>query len=115
MFLNIFQIHIKSHSEFYRVLKRGGRHIFTVPFNSEAFVDERRAELIDGKVNHILGPMYHMNPVDQENGALVYNIFSLEMLTRMSAIGVKPAMLHMYAPEAGIIGPNALVFEAIKP
>jgi predicted SAM-dependent methyltransferase len=40
----------RAHSEIYRVLKPGGRHIFTVPYGEAMIRDQVRASLVDGKV-----------------------------------------------------------------
>ncbi len=105
----------KAHAEVFRVLKKGGRHIFTVPFDAQAFTDVIRAEAIgDADVVHHLPPIYHLNPVDPASGALVYRIFSYEMLMRLRETGFQPKIWNIYAPECGIVGFNAMVFEACK-
>lgn len=55
-------------SEIARVLKPGGAHIFTVPWhrNSPTVV---RAHINNGKIIHVLEPVYHGNPIDSK-GAL---------------------------------------------
>lgn len=105
----------QAHREVFRVLKKGGRHIFTVPFSRDSFTDIVRAELAGSEIIHHMPPQYHANPVDPENGALVFRIFSFEMLVELKRIGFAPALWHIYEPDAGIIGPNALVIEAYKP
>ena len=105
-----------AHREVFRVLKKGGRHIFTVPFSQDSFTDIVRAELVGSEiVHHITPPQYHANPVDPENGALVFRIFSYETLIELKKIGFLPSLWHIYEPGSGILGPNALVFEAHKP
>jgi SAM-dependent methyltransferase len=103
-----------AHREVYRVLKPGGRHIFTVPFYQTEILDEKRASIDnDGKTIYYKEPLYHIDPLRQE-GILVYNIFSIEMLVNLSKIGFRTNMYHLYRPSYGFIGPNAIVFEAIK-
>lgn len=104
----------KAHEEVYRVLKRGGRHIFTVPFYQTEFLDEDRT-IIDSNGNTVLlkEPIYHGDPLRPE-GTLVYKIFSLEMLVRLQRIGFRTNLYHLYKPLYGIWGQNAIVFEAIK-
>ena len=49
-------------AETFRVLRPGGRHVFTVP-NEPATV--RRAEIADGEVRHLIEPPeYHSDPLD---------------------------------------------------
>lgn len=50
-------------AEVMRVLKPGGLHLFTTPKHKHLLKSRRRAEIIDGKVNHLLPPEYHGNPI----------------------------------------------------
>lgn len=103
----------KAHEEVYRVLKKGGSHVFTVPFSQGGFLDEKFAEIINNEIVYYKEPVYHGDPIRSE-GVLVYNIFSLEMLTKLEKIGFKTNMYLINKPTSGIIGDNAIVFEAIK-
>ena len=104
----------KAHEEVYRILKRGGRHIFTVPFYQTEFLDEDRTILdSNGNTVFLKEPIYHGDPLNSK-GALVYKIFSLEMLVKLRKIGFRTNLYHLYMPLYGILGPNAIVFEAIK-
>ena len=103
-----------AHQEVYRILKPGGRHIFTVPFYQTEILDEKRAALDnEGKIIYYQEPLNHVDPLRKE-GILVYNIFSIEMLVKLARMGFRTNMYHLYRPSNGILGPNALVFEAIK-
>jgi len=104
----------KAHEELYRILRKGGRHIFTVPYNQTEFLDENRA-IIDNNGNtvYLKEPIYHVDPLRPE-GALVYNIFSAEMLIKLRKIGFRTNLFHLYKPFYGIFGSNAIVFEALK-
>jgi hypothetical protein len=104
----------KAHEEIYRVLKHEGRHIFTVPFYQDEFLDEDRS-IIDSSGNTVflVDPQYHGDPIRPE-GALVYKIFSLEMLVKLRKVGFRTNLYHLYKPLNGIWGQNAIVFEAIK-
>ncbi len=107
----------KAHQEIFRVLKKGGRHFFTVPFfkdSCNAYNNIKRAEIKENKIVYYMKPQYHINPLDAKNGSLVYNIFSYEMMIQLKHIGFNPSVWHIYEPCSGIIGPNALVFIAEK-
>jgi SAM-dependent methyltransferase len=103
-----------AHKEIYRVLKMGGRHIFTVPFYQTDFLDEVRASINNKKeiVFHE-EPLYHIDPLRNE-GILVFNIFSIEILSKLAKLGFRTNMYHLYSPFKGILGNNGIVFEAIK-
>jgi SAM-dependent methyltransferase len=104
----------RAHREVYRVLKPGGRHVFTVPFYQTEFLDEQRTLTdIRGNAIFVKEPIYHGDPL-RADGSLVYRIFSLEMLVNLGKIGFRTNMYKLYKPSLGILGPNALVFEAAK-
>lgn len=105
----------KAHEEIYRVLKLGGKHVFTVPFYLMDYLDENRAQMdLGGEVTHLKEPMYHEDPVREKEGALVFNIFALEMIVKLAKIGFRTNMYKLNAPLNGIFAFDAIVFEAIK-
>lgn len=105
----------QAHREIYRILKKGGRHIFTAPFYQTRFQDEVRSQLDEkGNLVHFQDPWYHDDPVRPNQGAVVFRIFSMEMLVRLEEIGFHTRFYRTYAPWYGIFGPNGLVFEAYK-
>jgi SAM-dependent methyltransferase len=104
----------RAHAEVYRVLKPRGRHIFTVPFYTTRYLDEHRTSIdADGTITHLKPPMHHGDPVRAE-GALVHNIFALEMLVRLAEVGFHTNVYQIHSYWHGILGSGAVVFEAIK-
>lgn len=103
-----------AHQEIHRILKMGGRHIFTVPFYQTDFLDEVRAS-INGEKELVFHkePLYHIDPL-RSDGVLVFTIFSIEMLSKLAKLGFRTNMYHLYSPINGILGPNGVIFEAIK-
>jgi len=105
----------KAFAEVYRILKPGGRHIFTVPFYSDRYKDELRAVIDEyGTLKNLLPPIYHDDPIRSE-GILVYVIFSMEMLLKLNDMGYHVKMYNARNPLKGILGTNAIVFDSIKP
>jgi SAM-dependent methyltransferase len=103
-----------AHREILRVLRPGGRHIFTVPFTGAAR-DDVRARRVDGGIEYLAEPLYHGDPVRPGEGVLVWQIFGAEMLTRLQAMGFTTEALQLREPAHGIIGDGTLVFVARKP
>jgi SAM-dependent methyltransferase len=99
--------------EIYRVLKPGGRHIFTMSFNPEYFLDEIRAEMVEEKLIHLKEPLMHLDPLDPD-GCLVYTVFGLEMLVKLAHIGFHTNWYQICDYHYGTIGNNGHVFESIK-
>jgi Methyltransferase domain len=113
----------RAHAEIHRVLRPGGSHVFTVPFHQTEYRDERRASVdADGRIMllaepaiyHTDAPLYHGDPTEPSPGVLVYTIFGLDMLVRLRDIGFATSMYQLYLPSRGILGPNAIVFEAVR-
>lgn len=105
----------QAHREIFRVLKPGGRHIFTVPYGEGMLRDDVRATLVDGEIVYHAEALYHGDPVRPDEGILVWNIFGLEMLVRLAEVGFRTELWRLHEPEYGIVGPGAVVFVARKP
>ena len=104
----------RAHEEVFRVLRHKGRHIFTVPFYMTQYLDEHRTSIDEeGSIRHLKPPLYHGDPV-RAGGALVHNIFALEMLVKMAALGFRTNVYHIHSYRHGILGSGGVVFEAIK-
>jgi hypothetical protein len=88
-----------------RVLRTGGRHIFTVPLLPGA-VTTRRARRVDGRLVHIAPPEHHGRSSRPLLGRvsprfadlLCYTDFGLDIFDDLNAAGFDPE-LHFYAPE----------------
>ena len=106
-----------SFRECLRVLKPGGKMIFTVPFMVNMETDMVRAVLRpDGTVEHLLPPEYHGNPIDPEGGSLCFRYFGWRMLDDLRAIGFEDVRAMLYwSRELGYLGVEQVLFVASKP
>lgn len=103
-----------AHREVLKVLKAGGRHVFTVPFFPDGHLDQVRARIGSDGLEHLHPPLYHHDPVTGKADVLVFTIFGLEMLVRLRSIGFSTELYQLSAPWLGILGENAIVFDARK-
>jgi SAM-dependent methyltransferase len=101
-----------AHREIFRVLRKGGCHIFTVPFAPGSERDDVRARRVQDRVEYLTEPLYHGDPVRPGKGVLVWRIFGQEMLTRLREVGFAPETNQLHSPRHGIIGAGAIVFVA---
>ena len=105
----------KAFAEASRVLKKGGKFMWTVPFVAleyeniiRAFVDE------NGEVKHILEPEYHGDPVS-DKGILCFTHFGWQMLDQVKQAGFDNAYAFLYSSEIyGYFGGEQVLFIAEK-
>ena len=69
-----------------RVLRSGGRLLFSVPFDPSADVTVQRATMRDGQVVNLLEPQFHGNPVSAE-GSLVFYDHGWDLLDGLRGAG----------------------------
>lgn len=99
---------IKGFNEVYRILKKGGHFIFTVPLsNNENTVE--RAKLIDGnKVLHLIEPEYHKDRIRGWK-VLAYRNYGLDILELLRSVGFQVALRTFDQKRHGIINGNVLI------
>ena len=73
-------------TEMYRVLRPGGRVIFTVPIDPHLEKSLQRAKIENGEIVHLLEPEIHGNPVDA-NGSLAFWTLGWDILDQMKKAG----------------------------
>lgn len=105
----------KAFDEIYRILKKGGSHIFTVPYYDERENDEVRSILNEkNEIIHLLEPEFHGDPIRKEEGILVYTIFAKEMIQKLEKIGYTVILNRKRNLKNGILGDNNIVFITTK-
>jgi len=95
----------KSLKEAYRVLKNSGTLLISIPFLIENTKTIRRATLEEGKIKHILEPIFHSNPAARKEGSLVFYDYGWDFLDFLKKAGFKDSyMLGYYEIFYGYIG-----------
>jgi len=110
--------------EMHRVLVKEGILLFSVPFSDTRKSSFVRARLLaDGRVEHLMPPEVHGNPIDP-NGSLAYHSFGWDILDKMRNTGFRDVaaiylwnlnwgFVHTNSPDlAHFMGP--LLFMAVK-
>lgn len=104
----------KALREAHRVLRSGGELLMSVPFHLDSQNSVRRAEVNQGKLNHLLPPVYHGNPVS-DDGSLVFVDFGWDLLDEIRQSGFLDPRLCFYWSEVyGHLGPAQHYIHAVK-
>ena len=69
--------------EMCRVLRPGGRFVFTVPLTDVEKTVER-AVMVDGEIHHLLPPEYHGDSIRGQNRVLCFRNYGRDILQRLS-------------------------------
>jgi len=101
--------------EIYRVLKAGGMLYATFPmnFNQEHII--KRAQMNGQKIEHLLEPVYHGNPMS-DDGSLVFYDYGMDFISLIKEVGFSDAyFIPFYSIPYGNIGIRSLfIFVARK-
>ena len=90
--------------EIARVIKAGGRFIFSVPFTNENKTLQR-ATYIDKQIEHLQDPKYHFNSHTGEERSLVFYDIGWDVLETLKDNGFKEAyQLAYYSASFGYLG-----------
>jgi len=102
--------------EAYRVLKKDGYLLFTIPFHSTNEKSKQRAKIENGNIHHIEEASYHGNPIMPDEGSLVFYDFGWDILDMCKSADFSDAnMVAYYDADFGHIDYSPLfVFIAKK-
>lgn len=83
----------KGFSEIRRVLRPGGRFVFTVPLTEEAVTVER-AVMEAGTIRHLLEPEYHGDVIRGHGRVLAFRNYGQDIVDRLRESGFRAARLE---------------------
>jgi len=107
--------YLTGFKECFRVLKKGGRMIWTVPFAANEDKNIIRAYINEqNQIIHLYPPEYHGDPLDP-NGILCFRYFGWQMFEELKNIGFREAFtLVTWSKEFCYLDDDNFVFLAIK-
>jgi SAM-dependent methyltransferase len=86
----------KALSEIRRVLRPGGRYVFSVPFRRVVLRETLVRAVVDGgDVRHLLDPIYHDAP---DGRSLVFHEFGADLVERGEAVGLSVRVVRPHLP-----------------
>lgn len=59
--------------EISRVLKKGGFHIFTIPWIPTLEKSRQRARVVENNIEFLFEPVYHGNPIDSKGSLVTFD------------------------------------------
>ena len=84
-------------AEIRRVLRVGGSHVFTVPFQWPLTATTVKRVDVSGPTDvHILPPVFHRSPIDPA-GSLVYSDFGMDLPHHLGTFGYEVVAPHGFA------------------
>lgn len=97
-----------------RILRPGGKFIWTAPFDIGRYETQVRARVnSDGSIVHLAEPDYHGDPVNPDQGILCYQYFGWGVLDEMRTAGFADAWVYQtWSMTHGLLGPAQSIFVA---
>ena len=104
----------KAFDEFYRVLRKDGKLLWTVPFTTQYQQNQIRARVLDGAIQHVLPPEYHGDPLNN-GGCLCFTNFGWQMFDDVLEAGFGDVYaVCVQSAEFGYLGEVQQLFVAVK-
>jgi len=98
-------------NELFRVLRPGGRLIFTAPLTDAQSTTERAA-MVGGKLTYFLAPTYHGDRLTGSASVLVFRDYGLDICARLKEVGFTAASIT--EPATNYFGYSRKVVVAVK-
>lgn len=99
-------------AELRRVLRPGGRLVFSVPVSAEATTVERARLVPGGGIEHLLPPEYHGDRIRGRGRVLAFRTYGRDILDRVAARGFRDVRFASSEPPFGREAPPIIVATA---
>lgn len=84
--------------EIFRVLRPGGRFVFTVPIDERQPTVERCRQRGDGQIDHYLTPNFHGDRIRGRHAVLVFRDYGQDIIDRLGACGFQTQLCTIVSP-----------------
>ena len=98
-------------NEIFRVTRKKGYFIFTVPFIPTMAKTIVRARVKNNQIEHILPAEYHGDPLDPEKGCLSFYHFGWDLIEDLKDAGFQEAGIYCYhSIKFGYLGEGVILY-----
>lgn len=106
---------LRAFRECFRVLKKGGELIITIPFNHKLLRNIKRVEMLpNNSFEYLREPIYHGNPMSQI-GSLVFYDFGWEVIDWLIKAEFPMVLIGLYwSYDCGYLGNGCQIFFVCK-
>jgi len=102
---------LKAFEEIYRILKPGGIHIFTIPYNENS-ATRSRILIEDGMIQYKLPKLYHKNPLSLK-GSLVCTDFGYDLIDNLKLLNFQTELITLTDNKLGFYNTSVFISKKI--
>ena len=108
------RLYQRAHSEIYRILKKGGIYIFTVPYIKSNYEHIKLVEINNDEDIFLVDPQYHGDPLNKKSGVLAYRVFGNIIKKELENIGFDVEYHEINDPSRAIFAGDIFIARKAK-